>query len=149
MYADLFLAMMVVFLATVSFVPEYLGNLRQNNSTTYSYSEIYRVPMVVEYEGFDGEQIASDIAAFKVANRLPQDTKIVYAQVVGSYNKANETPSDAIQRAKVFITKIDTTNADILANASTTLSTTTSIPITRVVLKFSFALNIVVSDPGK
>lgn len=149
MFADLFLAMMVVFLATVSFVPEYLGNSTQNNSKVYSYSEIYRVPMVVEYEGFDGKQIASDIAAFKVANRLPQDAKIVYAQVVGSYNKSNETPSDAIQRAKAFITKIDTTNADILANASTTLSTTTSIPITRVVLKFSFALNIVVSDLGK
>jgi len=149
MYADLFLAMMVVFLATVSFVPQYLGNSGQSNSTTYSYSEMYRIPMIVEYEGFDGERIAADIAAFKVENKLSQDAVIVYAQVVGSYNKSSETASDAIARAQAFITKIDATNDKILGNASTTLSSTTSIPITRVVVKFTFASNIGVSDLGK
>ena len=149
MYADLFLAMMVVFLATVSFVPQYLGNSGQSNRTTYSYSKMFPVPMIVEYDGFDGERIASDIAAFKFKNKLSPDAEIVYAQVVGAFSKSSETASNAIQRAQNFITKLDDSGAKILANASTTLSVTSSIPSSRVVVKFTFASNIGVSGPGK
>ena len=54
MYADLFLAMMVVFLATVTFIPEYIGRLDQSaTNSAYNYQKIYEKPMVVAYEGFD------------------------------------------------------------------------------------------------
>jgi len=126
MYADLFLAMMVVFLATVSFIPEYLGNLQQGaTNSAYSYSKLYEKPMIVVYEGFNGNH---------------------YAQIVGSYNKSSETAADAIVRAQQFSTKMDTSNIDILLNASTTLSSTTSVPSNRVVVKFTFATNVGVKE---
>ena len=48
MYADLFLAMMVIFLATVTFIPEYIGNLDQTaTNSAYNYQEIYKKPLAV------------------------------------------------------------------------------------------------------
>lgn len=143
MYADLFLAMMVVFLATVSFIPEYLGNLEAGaTNSAYSYTRIYEEPMVVVYEGFNGDQIATDIRAFIKEKRLSADAEIVYAQIVGSYNKSSETAADAIVRAQQFSSKMDTSNIELLHHASTTFSSTTSVPANRVVVKFTFATNV-------
>ena len=147
MYADLFLAMMVVFLATVSFIPEYLGNLEQGaTNSAYNYSQIYDKPMIVTYDGFNGDQIANDIRAFIADNKLPPETEIVYAQIVGAYNKNTESPGDAILRAQQFSTKMDLSNITLLHHASTTFSSTTSIPPNRVVVKFTFASNIGVKE---
>jgi hypothetical protein len=143
MYADLFLAMMVVFLATISFVPEYFGNNQENQSdTAYNYTQIYKNPMVVVYESFDGQLIANDIRAFIADNKLDPSAEIIYAQIIGSYNKNLESPSDAIFRAQQFSSKLDMSNFDFLKNASTNLSSTTSVPPSRVVVKFTFAANI-------
>ena len=142
MYADLFLAMMIVFLATISFVPEYFGNNTKSTADAYNYTQIYKKPMIAVYEGFNGELIAADIRSFILDNNLPPDAEIVYAQIVGSYNKNVESSSQAIIRAQEFSAKMDMSNITLLYNASTTLSSTTSIPANRVVVKFTFASNI-------
>ena len=143
MYADLFLAMMVVFLATISFIPEFIGNSEKSQpDTAYNYTEIYKKPLVVVYEGFDAQQIATDIGKFIADNKFSPDSEIVYAQIIGSYNKNLETPADAIYRAQQFSSKLDMSNFDFLKNASTTLSSTTSVAPSRIVVKFTFAANI-------
>ena len=142
MYADLFLAMMVVFLATISFIPEYFGNNTKSTVDAYNYTQIYKKPMIAAYEGFNADQIAADIRAFILDNNLPPDTEIVYAQIVGSYNKNIESSSQENFREQQFSTKMDMSNIDLLYNASTTFSSTTSVPANRVVVKFTFASNI-------
>lgn len=142
MYADLFLAMMVVFLATISFVPEYFGNNTKSTADAYNYTQIYKKPMIATYEGFNGDRIAADIRAFILDNNLPPDTEIVYAQIIGSYNKNIESSSEAIFRAQQFSTRMDLSNTTLFYNASTTFSSTTSIPVNRVVVKFTFASNV-------
>lgn len=143
MYADLLLAMMVIFLATVTFIPEYIGKLDQSaTNSAYNYQEIYQKPMVVVYEGFNAEQIDQDVKAFLNAEKLSPDSKIIYAQIVGPYDEKSETAADAIVRAQNFSRKLDSLRSDLLGNASTTLSSTTSIPINRIVVKFTFAVNI-------
>ena len=102
--------------------------------------------MVVTYEGFNGDLIAADIRAFIADNKLPPDTEIIYAQIVGSYNKNLESPGEAIIRAQQFSTRMDTSNLTLLHHASTTFSSTTSIPTNRVVVKFTFASNIGVKE---
>ena len=146
MYADLFLAMMVVFLATISFIPEFFGNNTNTTAEAYNYTQIYKKPMIVTYEGFNGDLIAADIRAFILDNNLPPDTEIVYAQIVGSYNKNVESPSEAILRAQQFSTKMDMSNLTLLHHASTTFSSTTSVPANRIVVKFTFASNVGVKD---
>ena len=143
MYADLFLGLMVVFLATVTFIPEYLGGLNESaRNSAYNYKEIYNKPMIVVYEGFNGEQIAQDIQAFIKDERLSPDSAIVYSQIVGAYDKNTETQADGIRRAQAISMKLDASNLRILKNASTTLSVSSGIPINRFVLKFTFATNV-------
>ena len=149
MYADLFLAMMVIFLATVTFIPEYIGKLDQTaTNSAYNYSEIYKKPMVVAYDGFDAKQIKQDVAAFLKSEKLPADSDIIYIQVVGPYLANSESPADAITRAQNFSRKLDLVDSGLFTNASTTLSSTTSIPINRIAVKFTFAVNFgVKSNP--
>lgn len=149
MYADLFLALMVVFLATVTFIPEYLGKLDQSaTNSAFVYQEIYKEPMVVVYEGFNAGQIERDIKAFLKSERLVGDSKIIYVQVVGSYDPKVEESTAAIERAQEFSRKLDLSIGEYFANPSTTLSTTTSIPKNRVVVKFTFATTVgVKSNP--
>ena len=149
MYADLFLAMMVIFLATVTFIPEYIGNLDQTaTNSAYNYREIYKKPLVVVYEGFNADQIKRDVNAFIKSEKLSPDAEIIYAQIVGSYDSKTETPADAITRAQIFSQKLDNSNDGLAKNASTTLSSTSSIAVNRVAVKFTFATNVgVKSNP--
>lgn len=147
MYADLFLALMVVFLATVTFIPEYLGKLDKSaTNSAYNYQEIYDKPLLVVYKGFNAELIRSDVESFKKSQNLSPDSEIIYAQIVGAYNKNEESKSDAITRARIFSELLDKQTYELLKNASTTLSSTSSIPIDRVVVKFTFATNVGVKN---
>ena len=143
MYADLFLGLMVVFLATVTFIPEFLGGLNSSaTNTSYKYREVYAKPFMAVYENLNVEQINRDITRFKIAEALPTDSVIVTAQIIGSYNKDTEDSSAAIFRAQRISQEIDKSNFNFLDNASTTLSSTNSLPANRFVLKFTFATEV-------
>jgi len=143
MYADLFLAMMVIFLATVTFIPEYIGRLDQSaTNSAYNYQEIYKKPLIVAYDGFDASQIQQDARAFLRSENLSPESDVIYIQIVGPYNSKTESAADAIIRAQNFSAKLDQISDDMFRNASTTLSSSSSIPINRIVVKFTFAVNI-------
>ena len=85
MYTDLMLALMVIFLATISFVPQFTGNsnaVTDPNSPDYSYSKIFDESMNTLYESFSLGQIERDIARFKSSKGLPPDSDIVFAQYI-------------------------------------------------------------------
>jgi hypothetical protein len=143
MYADLFLGLMVVFLATVTFIPEFLGGLNETaRNSSYSFQEVYKKPMIVVYEGFNSQRIEEDIRAFLKDEGLAPDSTIIYAQIVGAYDKNTETQVEGIKRAQAISQKLDSGNFDVLRNASTTLSVSSGIPIDRFVLKFTFATSV-------
>jgi hypothetical protein len=140
MYTDLMLALMVIFLATISFVPQFT-----NNSTTdpdnpdYSYSKIFDESMNTLYESFNLAQIKSDIARFKLNKEMPADADIVYAQYVGGYSSGSENPSVAIARALAFSQKLDSADPELLTSAATTLSSSNVLKANQVIVRFTFA----------
>jgi hypothetical protein len=140
MYTDLMLALMVIFLATISFVPQFT-----NNSTTdpdnpdYSYSKIFDESMNTLYESFNLAQIKSDIARFKLNKGMPADADIVYAQYVGGYSSGSENPSVAIARALAFSQKLDSADPELLTSAATTLSSSNVLKANQVIVRFTFA----------
>ena len=149
MYADLFLALMVVFLATISFVPAYLTNARQVNST-YNYVKVFNEPLIVVYDSFDSKLIQKDINYFLMTRGLPNTTDIIYAQVIGGYAKENEDSSLAIQRALKFSQQLDASGIPALANVSTTLSASSTLAPGRVAIKFTFVTSSdVQNSPNK
>lgn len=140
MYADLFLALMVVFLATISFVPEYLSSSTRVGST-YSYVTVFKEPLIVVYDGFNPSQIKKDIDFFLKTRGLPNTTQAVYAQIIGGYSKDTEDSSVAIERALKFSQQLDSSDIPALAKVATTLSSSSTLAPGRVAVKFSFAVN--------
>ena len=142
MYTDLMLALMVIFLATISFVPQFKGNsnaVADPNNPDYAYSKIFDESMNTLYESFSESQIKLDIARFKSSKGLPTDSDIVYAQYVGGYSAGSEKPSAAIARALAFSQKLDSADHDLLASAATTLSSSNVLKANQVIVRFTFA----------
>jgi hypothetical protein len=143
MYTDLMLALMVVFLATISFVPQFMGSgspaATDPTNSNYSYSKVFDESMNTMYESFSLSHIMSDIARFKTSHGLPADADVVYAQYVGGYKSGLENSSVAISRALVFSKKLDSADHQLLINAATTLSSSNVLESNQVIVRLTFA----------
>jgi hypothetical protein len=153
MYSDLILGLMVIFLATISFVPQFYGTLigapNSANSTgapTYQYSQYYDEVMVAVYDSADPQEIRKDVEEFLIQNKLPINSIIVSAQIVGAYDPATEDSTAAINRALEFSKSIDASDPALFASASNTLSSTRSITTSQVVLRLMFVAEIDVQN---
>ncbi len=152
MYTDLLLALMVIFLATISFVPQIYGtitsgsNLVENNQPAYSYSQYYKNPLVKVYNTFDINLIKQDIANFLVSESLPTTAFVGSIQIVGGYDKAIEDSTKAIDKAVNFSNQIDKADPTILEKASTIISSSTSIGTDQVALRITFIADINVKN---
>lgn len=151
MYADLFLALMVVFLATISFVPQFNLDPKLSSDPTaegkavYSFSKVYEERLDVVFESYDYEYLKSEIQKFIKAKNLDTGSEIVYVQIVAGYDSSKEDSSAAIKRAMNFSQKIDKSNRLLLQHASTTLSTSSTLNPAQVVMQITFAVRIGVS----
>ena len=151
MYADLFLALMVVFLATISFVPVFSGNQNlvqkkdQLGAAEFTYSQIYNKHLDILYENFDPILITQDVSQFLTREKLPSTTDIVFAQVIGGYDSKTEQPTAAIDRAIAFSNRLDKALPDLLNHAASTMSSSKTIDTTQIVLRLTFAQKVVVS----
>ncbi len=143
MYADLLIGLMVIFLATITFIPTFGGMI--GNSTTgkpyfYTYSRtLDEKPLTVLIEGKkipNFEQIISD---FKVANQIKSDARVAFVQIIGSYSENLETKETAIARALELSQQLEEMYGDIFKNNSTTFNTTTSIPTNQSVIRILFS----------
>lgn len=142
MYTDLMLALMVVFLATISFVPNFSIGTNDNqdlNQSDYSYSSVYGEGLNIIYERFDADQVEADISRFKKTQGLPAEAVIVFAQYVGGYLSNTESPSKAISRALDFSKRLDKAKPVLLENAATTLSSSNVLKQNQVIVRFTFA----------
>ena len=89
MYADLFLALMVIFLATVSFVPQF--NLDPKLSSdpaapgkaVYSFSKIYSQRLDVVFDQYDYQFLIKSVNSFLEKNGIDGDAEIVFVQITG------------------------------------------------------------------
>ncbi len=152
MYTDLLLALMVIFLATISFVPQVYGNITSgtnlidNDQPAYSYSQYYEKPLVKVYSSFNIDLIKQDITSFLVKEKLPVTAFVGSIQIVGGYDPLTEDSSLGINRAVEYSSLIDKADPTILAKSSTILSSSTSIGANQVALKFTFIADINVKN---
>ena len=142
MYADLFLALMVIFLATISFVPKLSGGPATGNAKVQESVALKSVNfdqgMANLYNGFDLERLRTDIADFKKKAKLADDADIIYVQVIGGYAKG-EKASKGTLAAIDFSVKLKKNAADLFDGAAIKLDTSNSIPAGSVALRLTFA----------
>ncbi len=140
MYTDLLLALMVIFLATISFVPKFMGSgSAAPSDPNYSYSKVIDENMNVVYENFNVALIESDVRKFKSSHNLPTEAHIVFAQYVGGYSADHENSAIAIARALAFSQKLDKLDHQLLETAATTLSSSNVLTANQVIVRFTFA----------
>lgn len=148
MYTDLLVGLMVIFLATITFVPQgsffkdWTGVASQN--TVYSYSKVVEEPLTLLIQNDELPDIPAIIEDFLKQKNLAPDSNIIYVQIVGSYNEKMESPEKAVARALALSQKLESAYPDLLKTASTTFSRTTSIPPNQVVLRLVFAEKVTV-----
>ena len=136
-YADLFLALMVVFLATISFVPiitNIPGAAQKSSLTKADAGTNLNKGLSIVYSSFDPKQIAIDIAAFKVENGIPASAQIIYAQILGGFNSKVEKRMRALQ----FGYLLEKNVSDLFGIAATTVGPSTAIGPNQVALRITF-----------
>lgn len=141
MYADLFLALMIIFLATISFVPEFRQAPVSGSSTegTGVASSTMNKGANIEYSTFDAEKLKADIAAYRKENGLSATTQIVYVQVIGGFDPAKERINAGTLTAVNFSLKMKSALPDLFDQAAFKIDTNPQLPSNSVALKFVFA----------
>ena len=89
MYADLLLGLMVIFLATISFVP--MNNYMSKSLVKASYKQTdkafnFNRWISLIYNKFDALSIERDIASFKNREGLDINSQIIFVQILGGFD---------------------------------------------------------------
>ena len=100
------------------------------------------LPFVTVYNEFNANRIQSDIVNFFNAQKLSTNSDVVYAQIVGGYDKKRESSGQGVERALAFSRQLDMAQLPLLANVATTLGASSSIAPGQVAVKFSFAVSV-------
>ena len=75
LFADSFLALMIIFLATISFVPD----IKNVEDTAKTYTQA----LTLTYDKYDPVQVEADIVKFLTKADFPLSSKVVFARIIG------------------------------------------------------------------
>jgi hypothetical protein len=141
MYADLFLALMVIFLATISFVPD-LRTAPTSNSivegTSVASSAINKGAQI-QYSVFDAEKLKADIDAYKKENGLTSSSAIIYVQTIGGFDAATQTVNEGTVTAVNFSLKMKNALPEYFNEAAFKIATDAGLSKNTVSLRLVFA----------
>ena len=145
MYADLLLGLMVVFLATVSFVP--IDNFISKSLVKASYKQVdkafnFNRGLSLVYEKFDAKGLEQDIEAFKKREGLDNDAEIIFAQILGGYDPKAEDVQTGRNRALVYSFSLTQDANGLFNNASVTAGGESSLTKDQVALRLTFVSKV-------
>jgi hypothetical protein len=145
MYADLLLGLMVVFLATISFVP--LNNFMSKSLVKASYKQTdkafnFNRGITLIYRNLDAKALAKDISAFKQREGLDNDSQIIFVQILGGYDKANESPESGRNRALIYSFKLAQDSKGLFDYAAVTAGSDSNLKPEEIALRLTFASKI-------
>ena len=145
MYADLLLGLMVIFLATISFVP--LNNYASNSLVKADYKQTdkalnFNRGISLVYKNIDATSIAQDIEAFKRREGMDSNSEIIFVQILGGYDEATESQSIGRNRALIYSFKLAQDSPGLFATAAVTAGGDSKIKIDEIGLRLTFAAKI-------
>ena len=142
MYADLFLALMVIFLATISFVPNTRTAPPGNTQATpqVSLNSINMTSGMADlYTKFDPEQMKADIEEFKKKEGMSADSEAIYVQIIGGYDGDTEKVNSATVTAINFSVDMKAQLPEIFRQAAFKIDVSDTIPSKSVAVRITFA----------
>jgi hypothetical protein len=139
LFADSFLALMVIFLATISFVPSLGGGLTGTGNIGNIAGGNYVKGLNVAYESFDAAKIQSDIDGFIKGEKLPRTSVVLYAKIVGGFNPATEGENEGKFRALLFSAQIQKAQIGYFTNAKIDLGANKLLKPNQIVLRLTLS----------
>jgi hypothetical protein len=104
MYADLLLGLMVIFLATISFVPALTsGVVMGSGSVGKIAGSNYITGLVLTYDKFDALAIERDVAAFIKNENLSPTSEVMYARIVGGYTASEGSDAGKVRAIELSV----------------------------------------------
>lgn len=145
MYADLLLGLMVIFLATISFVP--IDNFVSKSLVKATYKQVdkafnFNRGISLIYNKFDAVALEKDISAFKKREGLDNDAEIIFAQILGGYNPKTESVDDGRNRALLYSFNLSQEQSGMFKNTSVTAGADPSLKSGEIALRLTFVSKI-------
>jgi hypothetical protein len=137
LFADSFLALMVIFLATISFVPN-LGNSTPPDQAVGS-SGNYKNAFVMVFDSYNRTLLETELTDFLANEKLPAGTKVLYAEILGGYDSATETEYDGNLRGLAFAVALKRDTLPIFSSATINVGASTSIEKNQVLIRLTLA----------
>lgn len=139
LFADSFLALMVIFLATISFVPSLGGGLTGTGNIGNIAGGNYVKGLNIAYESFDAARIERDITGFIEAEKIPQNSRVLFAKIVGGFNPQNESVDEGKFRALLFSAQIQNSGLTYFASAKIDLGSSELLKPNQIVLRLTLS----------
>jgi hypothetical protein len=139
LFADSFLALMVIFLATISFVPSLGGGLTGTGNIGNIAGGNYVKGLNIAYESFDAARIQRDIAGFIEAEKLPRSSKVLFAKIVGGFSPSIESEEDGRYRALLFSAEIQRAGIGYFAGSKIDLGANNLLKPNQIVLRLTLS----------
>lgn len=139
LFADSFLALMIIFLATISFVPALTsGVVLGSGSVGKIAGSNYIKGLVLTYDSFNAAEIERDIRTFITNERLSPQSEVLYARIVAGYS-ANENQDAGKVRAIGISVQIKKSDITYFKNSSLDLSASDQLKPETFVLRLTLA----------
>ena len=145
MYADLLLGLMVIFLATISFVP--IDNFISKSLVKATYKQVdkafnFNRGLSLVYDKFDAIALEKDIKAFKNREGLDNNAQIIFAQILGGYDPKTETVNTGETRALVYSFNLNQEMSGLFKSTTITAGGDSSLTPSQIALRLTFASKI-------
>jgi hypothetical protein len=136
LFADSFLALMVIFLATISFVP-----LLTSPSPDQAVGSAgnYKNAFVMVFDTYNRDLLDTELKAFFTKEELPLGTKVLYAEILGGYDPANEAEYDGNLKGLAFAVALKKDNLPVFSSAAINVGASSSIKQNQVLIRLTLA----------
>jgi len=137
LFADSFLALMVIFLATISFVPA-LSNSKSPEEAVGS-SGNYKKAFVMVFDSYDPIKLQSEIASFIEVEELPASARVIYGEFLGGYDENTETLNDGNLRGLEYAVQVKREGIPAFKQATINAGATPSIKPNQVLVRLTLS----------
>lgn len=137
LFADSFLALMIIFLATISFIPAVGGAVTNSGNVGNIGGNNYVRGLNLVYEDFDAKLIQNDLNDYYRKEGLSSSSEILYAKIVGGFNINTENEEDGRYRALLFAAKLKKFEVEQFSNSKIDLGSSSSLKSNQIVLRLT------------
>jgi hypothetical protein len=137
LFADSFLALMVIFLATISFVPNLGGSTPPDQAVGSAGN--YKNAFVMVFENYNRTLLETELKKFFTSEELPAGTKVLYAEILGGYDPATEAEYDGNLRGLTYAVALKQDALPVFSSATINVGASSSIEPNQILVRLTLA----------